>query len=171
MTLKYPLIATENHPKLFKLKFYSALKYWQFSFYFTVHVNRGAQTPPGSPGCQNSPNSKHQHGLSCSHNTPSVCSPVVQVRQVLPSPASACSLEHMCLYPSVPRVCFFLFFFCPQFRNVIPACYRNTKSFVHSRRSPESHSSASPRLMPRSLCIHAVRAQLNRAVPPPHSPP
>lgn len=43
--------------------------------------------------------------LSSSHNTPSVCSPVVPAREVLPSRALVFGVwQHMCLCPSVPRL-------------------------------------------------------------------
>lgn len=96
-----------------------------------LHVNQSVWTPDFS-FCQilavRPP--QHQRGLSSSHNTPSVCSPVVPVRQVLPSPSSACLLEFDNTCVSVRLSPDFF-----QFRNVVPACYRSTKSlvFVHIR--------------------------------------
>lgn len=106
-------------------------------FFFSVdiepilHVNQSVWTPPAFAVCQilavRPP--QHQHGLSSSHNTPSVCCPVVPVRQVLPSPSSAC-LWSLTTHVSVRLSPDFF-----QFRNVVPACYRSTKSlvFVHIR--------------------------------------
>lgn len=67
---------------------------------------------------------QHQHGLSSSHNTPSVCSPVVPARRVLPSPSGA-RLWSLTTCVSVRLSPDFF-----QFRNVVPACYRSTKSLV-----------------------------------------
>lgn len=97
-----------------------------------LHVNQSVWTPDFS-FCQilavRPP--QHQRGLSSSHNTPSVCSPVVPVRQVLPSPSSACLLEFDNTCVSVRLSPDFF-----QFRNVVPACYRSTKSLCpHPSRS------------------------------------
>ena len=48
-------------------------------------MNQSVWTPPPAVWPP-----QQQRGLSSSHNTPSVCSPVVPVRQVLPSHSSAC---------------------------------------------------------------------------------
>lgn len=89
---------------------------------------------------------QHQHGLSSSHNTPSVCSPVVPVRQVLPSPSSAC-LWSLTTHVSV-RLSPDLF----QFRNVVPACYTDAQRVLSLSTSVKirfSLSSASP-----LFCFH-----------------
>lgn len=122
-----------------------------------LHVNQSVWTPDFS-FCQilavRPP--QHQRGLSSSHNTPSVCSPVVPVRQVLPSPSSACLLEFDNTCVSVRLSPDFF-----QFRNVVPACYRSTKSlvFVHIRQDQilsllfcESHFFFFC-VFPRSLCF------------------
>lgn len=111
-----------------------------------VHVNQSSRTPPSFAVCQilavRPP--PHQHGLSSSHNTPSVCSPVVPARQVLPSPSSAC-LWSLTTHVSVRLSPDFF-----QFRNVVPACYRSTKGlvFVHIRQD----QILSPRV---HFCFHA----------------
>ncbi len=121
-----------SHPKLFNLTF-SAITFCVFSVDIepVVHVNPSVWTPPAFAVCQllavRPP--QHQHGLPSSHNTPSVCSPVVPVRRVLPSPSGACLWSLTTRVPVRLSPDFF------QFRNVVPACYRSTKSlvFVHIR--------------------------------------
>lgn len=113
------MISAENHLKQFKPFLFVC------SFEPTVSVNQRVQTRQGFRAHQIV--AQHQHGLFCSHNTPSVCSPVVPARQVLPS---ASSLWNTCVSVRLSPE-----FFSPHFRNVVSACYRSTKSCacIHQR--------------------------------------
>lgn len=158
---------------------HSAIKYQQCFFFSddiepTVRVNQWAQASPGISvrGILSVRPPLRQHGLPSSHNTPSVCSPVVPVKQVLPSPSLRLSLEHMCLCPSVPRVP------PPPFSLgmlSLPVAKAQGGSSL-STSVKIRFSFASPLLFLRTLCIRTVGVQLSRAallLPPPplQSPP
>lgn len=97
---------------------------------------------------------QHQRGLSSSHNTPSVCSPVVPVRQVLPSHSSAClwSLTTHVSLSVRPQT------FSSLGMLSLPVTEaQRALSFVHIRQDQIFPSA--PRVhffFPHSLCIHTV---------------